>query len=84
MSTYQDLDVDVQISEPYVINLEIQEGSGGVLPYYDGSYNVIPRIVGQTLETKNKSMRDDVTVDPINYAEVTNPQGGKTVTIGYE
>lgn len=84
MSTYQDLDVDVQISEPYVINLEIQEGSGGTLPYYDGDYNVVPKVTNQVLETKNKSMRDDVTIEEIPYAEVSNPQGGVTATIAYE
>lgn len=53
-------------------------------PEYEGSYTVIPRIVEQILPTKKRSMEEDMTVEPINYLEVDNPQGGKTVTIGYE
>lgn len=82
MSVYQDLDLTIE--ESPIINLTIEEGSGGVLPYYDGSYSVVPRKTEQTLETKNKSMRDDVIIDPINYSETINPQGGNTVVIGYE
>lgn len=78
-------DLDIIIEETPIINLTIEEGGGGSpLPYYDGEYSVVPRKIEQVLETKNKSMRDDVTIDPINYAEVTNPQGGKTATIGFE
>lgn len=51
---------------------------------YEGAYNVIPRKVQQTLPTKQRSMEEDLTVDAINYLEVANPQGGKTVTIGFE
>ena len=77
-------DLDIIIEETPIINLTIEEGGGSPLPYYNGSYSVVPRKIEQVLETKNKSMRDDVTIDPINYAEVTNPQGGKTATIGFE
>lgn len=80
--TEKELEIDLSISSE--ITLTIEEGSGGTLPYYTGSYNVTPRKVEQILGTKNKSMRDDVTIDPINYSEVTNPQGGLTATIGYE
>ena len=83
MGDLRQLDVEYE-EEAGVIVLEIDEGSGGMLPYYDGSYSVIPRKIEQTLETKNKSMRDDVTIDPINYSETSNPQGGNTVVIGYE
>ena len=79
-----EMDIDIEIEESPIINLTIEEGSGGTLPYYNGPYSAIPRKVEQTLETKNKSMRDDVTIDPINYSETINPQGGNTVVIGYE
>lgn len=81
---YRDLEMEYEESEPAVIELEIQEGSGGTLPYYDGDYNVVPKVTNQVLETKNKSMRDDVTIEEIPYAEVSNPQGGVTATIAYE
>lgn len=51
---------------------------------YEGSYTVIPYTHEQTLPTKKKSMVEDLKIDAINYIEVTNPQGGKTVTIGFE
>ena len=53
-----------------------------VHPSYDGPYEVTPRFYEQTLETKNKLMTDDVTVEIIPAHEVTNPAGGLTVTIG--
>lgn len=51
---------------------------------YDGPYSVVPRKVPQALETENKFMAHDVEIDQINYSEVNNPAGGKTVNIGYE
>ena len=75
------LDVDFQISS----NLELYINEGGsALPYYEGEYEVNPRKVQQILETKNKSMANDVVINPIFYSEVTNPQGGNTVVIGQE
>ena len=51
---------------------------------YDGDYEVYPRKVAQTLDTENKFMAHDVTIDAINYSEVDNASGGRTVNIGYE
>lgn len=49
---------------------------------YEGPYEVTPEFSAQTLPTKGKSMRDDVTVHAIPVSRTTNPQGGKTVYIG--
>jgi hypothetical protein len=76
------LDVDLSISSE--LELVIDEGGSSPLPYYEGDYYVVPRKQEQVLETRNKSMREDVVIDAINYSEVSNPQGGKTATIGYE
>lgn len=76
------LDLFIVISES--IDLIIGEGSGGILPAYSGSYNVIPKIKSQKLETKNKSMTNDVNIESIPYSEVSNPEGGKTIVIGGE
>lgn len=58
------------------------------LPYgskrYEGKYEVTPNSVGEVLETANKMMVDDVTIHPIPYQDVDNPQGGRTVTIAFE
>ena len=51
---------------------------------YSGPYEVIPRKVEQTLETSDKLLTDDVTINAINYSQVDNPSGGLTVNIGYE
>lgn len=66
------------------LKFKIDASGSGLLPYYDGDYTVDPRKVLQQLETTQKSMRDDVTVNAIFYEEVLNPQGGNTVTIGKE
>jgi hypothetical protein len=49
---------------------------------YDGSYVVIPEVKEQQMKTKNKYMTDDVTIEAIPYAEVSNTSDGITVTIG--
>lgn len=50
--------------------------------YYDGDYIVTPLDEDQILDTRQKAMRNDVTVLAVPYAEVDNPYGGVTVTIG--
>ena len=77
------LDVDLNDSSQY-LDVELVGGGSGRLPNYMGAYVVDPRKVGQTLETKNKSMTDDVTVNAIYYAETSNLGGGYTAYIGME
>ena len=49
---------------------------------YEGDYNVIPRVYQQILDTKDKVMLDDVTVEIIPLAKTINLSNGYTVTIG--
>ena len=49
---------------------------------YEGPYDVIPRVYQQILETKDKLMTDDVTVEIIPLAKTLNQSNGYTVTIG--
>lgn len=49
---------------------------------YDGDYNVTPRVYQQTLETKDKLMLDDITVEIIPLSKTINLSNGYTVTIG--
>lgn len=42
---------------------------------YQGDYEVVPKTYGQTLETANKKMTDDVTVTAIPYFETSNEDG---------
>lgn len=70
--------------EKITIDVGVVTEGGEQLPWYEGSYSVTPRKQSIILPTKNKSMRNDVEVFQIPYTEVSNPQGGKTVTIGIE
>ena len=61
-------------------DVTIRGGSGG--EPYDGPYTVTPDFETQELATKDKLLKDNVTVDPIAVARVENPAGGKTIFIG--
>lgn len=60
-------------------------GIGGVskdsLEKYDGVYEIIPRTFSQVLETSQKFLSEDVLVEEIPYAEVSNTANGITATI---
>lgn len=57
--------------------------SGGVaIEAFDGPYEVIPSANAQTLPTAKRRMTDDVTINAIPYLSVSNPAGGRTITIG--
>lgn len=49
---------------------------------YTGDYQVTPTASGQTLETSQKLMTDDVTIQAIPFSSVGNNSGGKTIYIG--
>lgn len=51
--------------------------------YYDGDYSVIPKIQSQTLETREKIMKDDLEVKAIPYFETSN-DSGTTIYIAKE
>lgn len=81
----EELDADINIDGEFVADFgEITEIHTGHLPYYEGSYSVVPRKAEQVLETENKSMKENVKISPITYSSVDNLFGGQTVTIGLE
>lgn len=96
MSSNSALFLDIELSESsqaldvflsdsnQTLDVELFGGGAGRFPYYDGAYVVDPRKVAQVLETKDKSMSDDVTINAIFYSEVSNPAGGDTCYIGIE
>lgn len=51
------------------------------MPDYEGEYEATPQMGEQTLNTKNKTMRDDFVVKPIPYYDVAN-EYGRTIYIG--
>lgn len=87
METY---DADTDIHQAALIAEDVDltvEGYTPILPGtpYDGPYAVTPATYReQVLATKNKSMREDVTVGKIPVYEVSNTTGGLTLTIGME
>ena len=53
-------------------------------PYYDGSYIVDSTYHEQILPTMEKSMAEDVIVNPISITYIENSAGGYTAVIGKE
>ena len=51
---------------------------------YQGAYEVTPKVEAQTMPTKHKVLKDDITVKSIPYFNVSNTSGGSTVYIGNE
>ena len=81
MSFEPEFDVDDMSFEPeFNVNVNTQ---GDVVPY-TGNYIVDPDFATQILGTKEKYMLDDVAVNPIEVARVSNPAGGRTIYIGGE
>lgn len=74
--------VTINIVSPEKVTLKISGGGGSYEPYM-GNYTVLPKPFEETvLLTKEKVMTDNVRVLEIPFAQVSNPQGGKTTTIG--
>lgn len=61
--------------------LNITVGTGGIREYYEGEYSVIPKDEAQILDTEEKFMAQDLEVQAIPYAEVSNLADGITVII---
>ena len=54
-------------------------------PEYEGSYNVISKVnESVVLSTKDRALRDNVTVLAIPQFEISNDAGGSTLIIGRE
>lgn len=56
--------------------------NGNVYEIYDGDYIVNPKVTSQELETKDKVLEDNVTINAIYYNETENQGGGYTAQIG--
>ena len=82
------IDVDVMIDEEIVSSVAQNDESidaitevvivhnSGDYEYYDGAYHVTPKAYDDiALETKEKLMRDNVTVDSVPYYETHNEKG---------
>lgn len=67
------------------IELEVKDYIGTYTPEgietYDGDYTVIPKTTEQNIQTKNKMMKDNVTIRQIPFHEFSN-DSGTTAVIG--
>lgn len=64
-----------------VLEMELEEGGSLNLPYYEGSYDITPKVIPQKMGTKNRAMREDVLIRQIPCEAVSNGSG-TTITIG--
>lgn len=69
-------------NKEYASLIEVLKGKTLNVVTYDGEYEVTPKIDEQVLETKNKTMKKDLTIKSIPYYETSNLSDGKTVIIG--
>ena len=70
-----------KLSQPYTLSGKLSFGIGEY-SHYNGPYTVDPSAhENVVLDTSNKLMTDDITVNKIYYSETSNPSGGKTVFI---
>ena len=60
--------------------VEIKEYTG--VDVYDGEYTFTPETTDQVLLTKEKLLKENVTIKAVQKQIVENPSGGQTVTIG--
>ncbi len=63
------------------LEMELEEGGSLTLPYYEGSYDITPKVIPQKMGTKNRAMREDVLIRQIPCEAVSNGSG-TTITIG--
>lgn len=67
------------------IELEIKDYIGTYTPegieQYEGDYTITPKVEEQKMQTKNKMMKDNVTIERIPFHEFSN-ETGTTVVIG--
>ena len=60
--------------------VEIKEYTG--VDVYDGEYTLTPETTDQVLLTKEKLLKENVTIKAVQKQIAENPAGGQTVTIG--
>lgn len=53
----------------------------GDVEYYEGSYEVTPKVKAQTVPTAQKYLTADMTVKAIPYSDTSNTAGGRTIYI---
>lgn len=52
--------------------------------FYEGEYDVSPDFEGRVLNTRQRYLTDNITIDPIYISDTSNLAGGITIYIGGE
>ena len=80
-SQHRDVEISVEQARKRV-TMRIEKSTSPV-PEYEGPYTAVSGLYyGTVLETEGRRMAANVNIEPIPIHEVSNPQGGVTVTIG--
>ena len=84
-----ELSLNLRLDGDVSLDLPLDGESGTVIkvverdaPTYIGQTVVNPDFDGIVLETAQKIVLSDITVNPIQVESVSNPMGGRTVYIG--
>lgn len=70
------------LNEQESFTLKFDEGMQSHCVPYEGSYDIMPGLLAQTLPTNDRHLYEDILVRSIPYTEVTNVQHGLTAIIG--
>ena len=66
-----------------VLEIEVANPVAPPMDYYEGPYTFTSALFDtQIFQTEHKCMKNNIQIKPIPIHEVSNPQGGTTVTIG--
>lgn len=81
--------IQAELDSTAIIETELEsivviQGNGAELPDYKGKYEITPGIEKQVLQTKNRSMRDNVTIKEIPTYAVSNSEGTTFIIGGIE
>lgn len=76
LSIQTDEEINIGLSTESEIDYDF-----GLNAAYTGSYEPVPTVGEQTLNTANKVMLGNLKIAPIPYADVRNTSGGHTITI---
>ena len=84
-----ELSLNLNIDGEMSLDIPVDGEAGTVIkvverdaPTYQGQTVVDPDFTGTVLETAQKIVLSDITVNPIQVESVSNPTGGRTVYIG--
>ncbi len=79
--TDKGVETDAQATFTTMAQNIIDIPTGEAHDVYEGDYNLVPKVLAQSVGTKDKLMKENVTVAEIPFHEVSN-ETGKTVIIG--